>query len=99
MIDEVIAHIDAHRTANAGRLMELLRVPSISTEPARDPDTRRGAEWVHGLLDACGIKTEIIETARHPCVLADSGPAGNGGPPSIGSPIALTTRPSHAASG
>ena len=74
MIDEVIAHIEANREANVERLMDLLRIPTISTDLERKGDTRRGAEWVHKLLADCGIKSEIVDTEGHPCVLADSGP-------------------------
>lgn len=79
MIDKVIAHIDEHNKANIERLKEFLRIPSISTDPARKADTRKGAEWVHKVLTGCGIKSEIIDTKGHPAVLADTGPA-DGGP-------------------
>ncbi len=75
VIDKVIAHIDANRETNVERLMDLLRIPTISTDQERKADTRRGAEWVHKLLADCGIKSEIVDTEGHPCVLADSGPA------------------------
>jgi len=78
MIDKVIAHIEAQKSANVERLNELLRIPSISTDPARKGDTRKGAEWVHMVFAGCGIKSEIVETAGHPCVVADSGPDGGG---------------------
>lgn len=80
MIDEVIAQINANKGANVQRLMELLRIPSISTDPERKDDIRRAADWVHKLLTNCGIKSEIVETPGHPCVLADTGSAAGGGP-------------------
>jgi acetylornithine deacetylase/succinyl-diaminopimelate desuccinylase-like protein len=78
MIDKVIAHIDAHLESYNQRLIDFLRLPCISTDPARKDDTRKGAEWVHQLLGGCGLKSEIIETRGHPSVVADSGPNGNG---------------------
>jgi acetylornithine deacetylase/succinyl-diaminopimelate desuccinylase-like protein len=80
VIDKVIAHIEANRDANVERLSDLLRIPSISTESERDADTRRGAEWIHGMLSDCGIASQIVETPWHPCVLADSGPVDGDGP-------------------
>ncbi len=80
MIDKVIQHIDANRKASVERLNDFLRIPSISTEPERKGDTRKAAEWVHRVFTGCGIKSEIIETAGHPCILADSGPAAGDGP-------------------
>ena len=80
MIDKVIAHIESNQEAHQQRLLDLLRIPSISTDPSRKADTRRGGEWVLGLLNECGIQGELIETPGHPCVLADSGAAEHGGP-------------------
>ena len=80
MIDKVIAHIEANKDANAGRLMDWLRIPSISTDAAFKGDIRRGAEWAHRLLTDCGIKSEIVETEGHPSILADSGPGPDGTP-------------------
>ncbi len=80
MIDKVIAHIDANKDKSVERLLEFLRLPTISTDPARKADTRKGAEWVHKVFTGCGIKAEIVETAGHPAVIADSGPSSNGGP-------------------
>ena len=70
MIDKVIQHIDANRKASVERLNEFLRIPSISTEPERKADTRKAAEWVHRVFTGCGIKSEITETAGHPCILS-----------------------------
>ncbi len=80
MIDKVIAHIEDGTDTNVKRLFDLLRIPSISTESERDADTRRAADWVHAVFQGCGIKSEIVETPRHPCVIADTGPAAGGGP-------------------
>ncbi len=80
MIDKVIAHIESTKDAGVERLCDLLRIPSISTDPARKADVRKGAQWVHKLLTDCGMKSEIIDTAGHPCVIADGGPVDGGGP-------------------
>ncbi|MBI4718273.1 MAG: dipeptidase [Planctomycetes bacterium] len=77
MIEKVIAYIDAQRETYVSRLNELLRIPSISTDPERRADTRRAGQWVHQLLLACGMKSEMLDTAGHPCIIADSG-AGDG---------------------
>ena len=80
MIDEVITHIDEQRQAFRKRLLELLRIPSISTDADCRADLRRGAEWIHGLFADCGIASEIVSTPGHPCVLADSGATETDGP-------------------
>lgn len=73
MISQVFAHIDANRESYIQRLFEFLRSPSISTDPQRKADTRQCGEWVLKLFSECGIKAEMIETAGHPAILADSG--------------------------
>jgi len=80
VIDKVIAHIDANKDANLVRLNDLLRIPSISTDPERKADVRKSAEWVHGVFKNCGIQSEIVETPWHPSVLADTGPVDGDGP-------------------
>ncbi|MBU0719066.1 MAG: dipeptidase [Planctomycetes bacterium] len=76
MIEKVISDIESNQDASVGRLHDLLRIPSISTDPGHKPDMARAAEWVHRLLVECGMESEIVETPGHPAVLADSGPAG-----------------------
>ncbi|MCH7592654.1 MAG: dipeptidase [Planctomycetes bacterium] len=78
--EQVTAYLDANKNANVDRLLDFLRIPSISTDPTHKKDLQTGAEWVNALFVGCGIKSEIVETPGHACVLADSGPADNGGP-------------------
>ncbi len=80
MIDKVIAHIEANKDANVQRLLDLLRIPCVSTDPKHKPDMKRGAEWIHQLLTGCGIKSEIVETPGHPCVVGEAGPPDADGP-------------------
>lgn len=75
MIDKVIAYVEAHKSEYVERLKDILRIQSISTEPAHDADTRRAAEWVRKVFADCGLKAELVETKRHPAVLAESGGA------------------------
>lgn len=51
-------------------LLEFLRFPSISTDPAHAPDMRNCAEWIARLLRSGGLETAIVETAGHPAVIA-----------------------------
>jgi len=80
VIDKVIQHIESRKATSEKRLMDFLHIRSISTDPSCDAEMRRGAEWVHALLSGCGIKSEIVKTVRHPCIIADSGPVAGGGP-------------------
>jgi acetylornithine deacetylase/succinyl-diaminopimelate desuccinylase-like protein len=53
-------------------LLELVRIPSISTLPENKGDIARAAQFVAGAMKAAGLENiEIIPTARHPLVYAD----------------------------
>ena len=70
--------IDAYLTANAQRfeddLCELLRIPSVSTDPACRADTARAGAWVAERFRAIGLSAEVFPTAGHPIVYAESPP-------------------------
>ncbi|MEO8294374.1 MAG: dipeptidase [Gemmatimonadota bacterium] len=53
-------------------LTEFLRIPSISTLPDRNADTRRAAEWVADHLRSLGCKATLIEGNGHPVVWGES---------------------------
>ncbi len=63
-------------------LFELLRIPSVSADSANRADVRRASEWVADQFRRLKFKTEVVETAGHPIVYAES-------PPVPGSPIVL----------
>lgn len=59
------------RDRHLQELFELLRIPSVSTDPAAREDVRRCAERVKEHLDAVGLATEMWETPGHPVVYAE----------------------------
>ena len=72
------------------KLLEtFLSIPSISTEPANQPDMQRAAYWVAAQLSGLGMQNvEIFPTARHPVVYAEwlgahPRTAGAGGAPTV----------------
>jgi len=76
---DVLRHIEATRQAAHGRLMDFLRIPSVSAQPAHAKDCRAAAEWAACDLKSIGFSTRICETAGHPVVLAEHpGPGGPG---------------------
>ena len=52
------------------RLFELLRIPSISTDPAHNADCDAAANWLVKELSALGFKAEARPTAGRPMVVA-----------------------------
>jgi acetylornithine deacetylase/succinyl-diaminopimelate desuccinylase-like protein len=75
-LDAVLARIDADLDASIERLFSLLRIPSISTDPAYRGECRTAAEHVAADLRGIGFAADLRETAGHPVVLAK---AENGG--------------------
>lgn len=55
-------------------LKSLLRIPSVSADPAFQGDVTRAAESVADALRGAGLKTEIIPTEGPPLVYAETAP-------------------------
>jgi acetylornithine deacetylase/succinyl-diaminopimelate desuccinylase-like protein len=72
----VLQRLDASFDASVERLFELLRIPSISTDPAYAGDCRRAAEWLVRDLESVGFEASLRDTPGHPMVVAHhDGPA------------------------
>ncbi|MCO6415639.1 dipeptidase [Siccirubricoccus sp. KC 17139] len=69
-LDSILAEIDAGAAAARDRLINWLRIPSISAQPAHAADCLRAADWAREHLAAIGFRAEIRPTAGHPCVVA-----------------------------
>ena len=52
-------------------LYELLRIPSVSADPAHAEDVRRAAEWVCDFVRAAGGECEIVETDTQPLAVGE----------------------------
>ncbi|MBM1309688.1 M20/M25/M40 family metallo-hydrolase [Sulfitobacter mediterraneus] len=76
-LDDVLARIDADLPDATDRLLDLLRIPSISTDPAFKADCDRAADWLVADLQGLGIDASKRPTPGHPMVVGhvgDSGP-------------------------
>src|SRR5450432_242913 len=49
-------------------LGELVEIPTVSVEPDRKSEVRRGADYAVRLLESMGAKAKIYETKGHPLV-------------------------------
>jgi amidohydrolase len=78
-LDAVLARIDADLDQSLERLFALLRIKSISTDPAFAGDCRACAEHLSRDLAGIGFAAEVKATGGHPAVVAKS-PARDGGP-------------------
>lgn len=68
--DALDREIDAALPALHAELFELLRMPSISTDPAHAADVRATAEWLAERAARAGFAASVEETTGHPVVLA-----------------------------
>lgn len=69
----VLDLIDATLPEALDRLMDLLRIPSISTDPAFKPDCARAADWLVRDLEGLGFTASSRPTPGHPMVVAHGG--------------------------
>jgi acetylornithine deacetylase/succinyl-diaminopimelate desuccinylase-like protein len=66
---EVLQRIDGELSASLDRLFELLRFPSVGTDPRHHGDCRAAAEWLARLLAGMGFAATLRETAGQPVVV------------------------------
>ena len=69
-ITPVLATLDDGLDGSLDRLFELLRIKSISTDPAFAGDCRTAAEWLAGDLTSIGFEASVRDTPGHPMVVA-----------------------------
>ncbi|MDR3635146.1 MAG: dipeptidase [Isosphaeraceae bacterium] len=70
-IEQVDAYLDSHREVFEEQLKTLLRIPSISAQPAHNDDTLRAATFVRDDLVAMGCEAELVPTKGHPIIYAE----------------------------
>ena len=76
-IDAVLSHVDDNLDAALERLKALVRIPSISTDPAFKNDCQAAADWLVADLASLGVEAEARRTPGHPMVV---GHVGDGSP-------------------
>lgn len=69
-LSKVLDRLDADLPAAIDRLFSLLRIPSISTDPAYAADCRRTAEVLAAELAGLGFEAASRPTSGHPMVVA-----------------------------
>jgi acetylornithine deacetylase/succinyl-diaminopimelate desuccinylase-like protein len=69
-LTRVLDRIDADLPAALDRLSALLRIPSISTDPAYRDEVARAADWLRADLAALGFGARLDATPGHPMVVA-----------------------------
>lgn len=70
-------HVEAHLDDSLDRLFALMRVPSVSTDPAYAEQCRRAAQLLADELSGLGFDARVAPTPGHPMVVAHhDGPEG-----------------------
>lgn len=72
-ITPVLAQIDQDLPQALERLSALLRIPSISTDPAHAADVDKAADWLVAELASLGFEARKDQTGGHPMVVAQGG--------------------------
>ncbi|MFD1882474.1 M20/M25/M40 family metallo-hydrolase [Paracoccus pacificus] len=73
-LDRVLQAADDGLPAALDRLMDFLRIPSISTDPAHAGDVQDAARWLRDELAGLGFDAQVQQTTGHPMVTATSQP-------------------------
>ena len=77
-LDAVLARIDADFDNSLERLFALLRIKSISADPAFNDDCAKAARHLADDIATIGFATEVRPTAGHPAIVGKSN--GSDGP-------------------
>ena len=68
-LDATLSNIDQNLSASLDRLIDLLRIPSISTDPAFAAECDRAADWLVADLQSIGADASKRPTPGHPMVV------------------------------
>lgn len=80
-LNQVLTTLDETSDAALARLFQLLRIESISTDPAQKASCQEAADWCATELRDLGFDARVIPTTGHPMVLAhDAGAKAPGVP-------------------
>jgi len=78
--EQALQAIDAGMNKSLDRLFELIRIPSVSTDPAYDADCRKAADWVVEQLRELDFNASTRETGGQPMVVGHYGTKTEGTP-------------------
>ncbi len=69
-VSAALTSLDTNLDAALARLFELLKIKSVSTDPAFKDDCAKAAQWLSDDLNGIGFKASVRPTAGHPMVVA-----------------------------
>jgi acetylornithine deacetylase/succinyl-diaminopimelate desuccinylase-like protein len=72
-IDTALTYAKENESRFVDRWFDLLRIETISAQREHNGDCRLAAEWLAAAFSAMNVSADILETAGHPAVVADTG--------------------------
>ena len=96
-LDAALAYADAHMGESLERLRELVRIKSISTDPAYAAECQRAADWLVADLGSEGFAASARPTPGHPVVVAHA--PRSSGPKWCSTPITTSSRSTRSSCG
>ena len=69
-LDQTLSTIDANMDGALERLFELLKIESVSTDPAFKESCAEAGQWLADELNSLGFDASLRETPGHPMVVA-----------------------------
>lgn len=72
LLSDVLAKLGASREQAVSRLIEFLRIPSVSTDPQAADHIRECANWLAKQFQQRSMTAQVMETRGHPVVVARS---------------------------
>lgn len=79
-LNNALDYSEKNRQRFQNALIELLRIPSVSTSPDHASDMAVAAQWLIKKLETLRFTTQLYPTARHPIVYAEELSAGSNRP-------------------
>ncbi|MDI7862876.1 M20/M25/M40 family metallo-hydrolase [Rhizobiaceae bacterium n13] len=81
-ISSILDRADGNLPSSLEKLFDLVRIQSISTDPAYKTECRKAAEWLVADLSTLGFEASVRDTPGHPMVVAHH-PAGKANAPHV----------------
>lgn len=81
-LDALVQVLHQQRATMLDDLVQWLKIPSISSDSSKLAEVQAGCQWVTDKLRNAGLDVNVIETQRHPIVIAQT-------PPVPGAPVVL----------
>ncbi|WIE74912.1 M20/M25/M40 family metallo-hydrolase [Curtobacterium sp. MCSS17_007] len=66
--DRVRRFLEHHRIEVVDQLAEWVEIPSVASQPDRQPDVERSARWLAGAMREVGLETTILHAGPAPAV-------------------------------